>query len=185
MTEYGAPPDVVQAMKNGACDVSLLGIDPGRGADIDFSTPYLRADFTFLVQASSDIDRIADIDRPGRRIALVRNHAMEFALRDRLEKADRVFAATPDESLDLVKAGDADVLAGIRPGLIGYARRWPGSKVLVDRYGENVLAFGVPKGRDDLLAAIDRFVMTARGSGLLSQLVQATGLAGAEPVLAS
>ncbi len=183
LTEYGAPPGVVKALKDGDCDVGFLGIDPGRGADVDFSPPCLRADFSFLVQVGSPIDRIADVDRPGHRVAVVRNHAMDFALEGKLHHADRVFATTPDEAFDMVRTGQADILAGIRPGLLRYAGLLRGARVLPDRYGENVLALAVAKGRADRRAAVDRFILDARASGLLRQIIATTRLAGAEPVL--
>jgi ABC-type amino acid transport substrate-binding protein len=71
LIEYAAPPDVVRALKAGDCDVGLLGIDPGRGTDVDFTSPYLRADFTFLVPANSGIERIEDIDLPPRLVPAV------------------------------------------------------------------------------------------------------------------
>ena len=183
--EYGAPPAVVRALTDNDCDVALLGVDPERGMDVDFSPPYLRADFTFLVQADSRIDRISLVDRPGQRVAVVRNHAMEFALRGKLLRADWVFARTPDEAFHMVQAGEADILAGIRPGLLRYAGLLPGSLVLRDRYGENVLALAVAKGRDDWFPAVNHFVLNARTSGLIRRIIQATGLAGVAPVLTS
>lgn len=183
--EYAAPPDVVRALNHDACDVALMGIDPERGFDVDFSLPYLRADFTFLVPADCRIDRISDVDKAGQRVAVVRNHAMEFALRGKLARAEWVFATTPDEGFHMVQAGEADILAGIRPGLLRYASLLPGSRVLDGRYGENLLAFAVAKGRNDWLPAVNQFVLKARASGLLRQIIDATGLAGVEPVLTS
>lgn len=185
LQEYDAPPAVVRALNDDDCDVAFLGLDPGRGVDVDFSPPYLRADFTFLVKAESRIEGISDVDRPGRRVAVVRDHAMEFALRRKLLRADRVFARTPDDAFKMIQAGDADILAGIRPGLLRYAGLLPGSRVLEDRYGENVVALAVAKGRGDWLAAVNRFVLDARRSGLFQRIIQATGLAGVEPVLNS
>ena len=140
LKEYSAPPAVVRALTDNDCDVALLGVDPERGTDVTFSPPYLRADFTFLVQADSRIDRISHVDQPGQRVTVVRNHAMEFALKGKRLRADWVYARTPDEGFDMVQAGHADILAGIRPGLLRYADLLPGSRVLQGRYGENVLA---------------------------------------------
>lgn len=185
LKEYTAPPAVVRALKDNDCDIAFMGLDPKRGIDVDFSPPYLRADFTFLVPAGSRIDQISDADQPGLRIAVVRDHAMDFALRGKLLQADRIFASTPDEGFGMVQAGRADILAGIRPGLLRYADSLPGSHVLEGRYGENVLAFAVAKGRNDWLAAVNQFVSNARSSGLLQRIIHATGLTGVEPVLTS
>jgi len=162
-----------------------MGLNPERGADVDFSPPYLRADFTFLVPAGAQIDRISEVDRPGQRVAVVRGHAMESALQGTLLQADRVFASTPDEGFRILQEGRADVLAGIRPGLLRYAEQLPGSRVLDDRYGENVLAFAVAKGRNGWLPAVNDFISHARSSGLLQRTIDATGLAGVAPVLTS
>jgi len=176
---------LVRALTDNDCDVALLGVDPERGTDVTFSPPYLRADFTFLVQADSRIDRISHVDQPGERVAVVRNHAMEFALKGKRLRADWVYARTPDEGFDMVQAGHADILAGIRPGLLRYADLLPGSRVLQGRYGENALALAVAKGRDDWLPAVNHFVLNARTSGLIQRIVQATGLDGVTPVLTS
>jgi len=183
LTEYAAPPAVVRALKGNDCDVAFMGLNPERGADVDFSPPYLRADFTFLVPAGSGIDRISEVDRQGQRVAVVRGHAMESALQGKLLQANRVFASTPDEGFRMVQEGRADILAGIRPGLLRYAELLPGAHVLNDRYGENVLAFAVAKARNDWLPAVNQFVLHARSSGLLREIIHATGLAGVEPVL--
>lgn len=185
LSEYAAPPAVVRALKDNDCDVAFMGLDPKRAVDVDFSPSYLRADFTFLVPADSRIDQICDVNRPGLRIAVVRDHAMDFALQGKLPQADRVFAGTPDEGFRMVQAGDADILAGIRPGLLRYAELLPGSRVLKDRYGENVLAFAVAKERNDWLPAVNQFVLHARSSGLLQRIIDKTGLTGVERVLTS
>lgn len=185
LKEYEAPPAVVHALKDNDCDVAVLGLDPGRGAEVEFSPPCLKADFTFLVRADSGIDQIWDVDRPGQRVAVVRNHAMEFALQGKLLRAGQVFAKTPDQAFDMVRSGQADVLAGIRPGLLRYAELLPGSQVLNDRYGENVLALAVAKGRNDWCPAINQFVLDARTSGLFRRIILVTGLSGVEPFLTS
>lgn len=183
LREYLAPPAVVVALKSGACDVAFLGLDPARASDVDFSPAYLRADFTFLVPAALGIDRHADVDRQGLRIAVVGGHAMETSLRGKFEKAQRVLAPTPDEGFALLTSGKSDVLAGIRPGLLAYAEMLPGSRVLAERYGENVLALAVAKGRPDWSRIVSEFVTGARASGLLTRIIEESGLAGVEAVL--
>ena len=89
-TVHGSPPKVVEALAAGCADVALLGIDRARAADVDFSPPLMSADFTYLVPEASAVHVIADADRPGVRIALVRHHAMDGALQ--LEHAVRVYA---------------------------------------------------------------------------------------------
>jgi polar amino acid transport system substrate-binding protein len=175
---HASPPAVVAALVADAADVALLGIDPARAAEVDFSPPLLAADFTYLVPEASPVRALADADRPGTRIALVRHHAMDTALR--LSLAERVYAETPDAAFDLIRAGGADVLAGIRPGLLSYARRWPGARVLDERYGRNIIALAVRKSKPDWLADVAEFVGHARADGTVPRAIAEAGLAGVD-----
>ncbi len=73
--EHQTPPQAIACLKAGACDVAILGIDAARLAEVDYSPPILQLDYTLLVSAGSSIQSLADIDRAGVRIAVVRNHA--------------------------------------------------------------------------------------------------------------
>ncbi len=178
LSAYRSPPDVVEALARGSCDVGMLGIDPGRAGAIDFTAPLMRADFTYLVPAGSGIQRIADTDRAGVRIAVVRNHAMDFALRGKLAEAAPVHVDVPDEAFELLASGAVDVCAGIRPGLLAYAKRLPGSLVLSERYGANTLALAAARGNTELLAWLQSFVAEAKTSGLARQAIERAGLSG-------
>jgi polar amino acid transport system substrate-binding protein len=174
--EHASPPKVVEALGNDTADVALLGIDPVRGTSVDFSPPVLSADFSFLISGHSVVRAIADVDTPGTRIALVRHHAMDTALK--VSQAVRVYADTPDQAFDLLQHGKADVLAGIRPGLIAYARRMPGTRLLADCYGRNVIALAVNKGESEWAARVGGFVAHAKADGRLAAAVQASGVEG-------
>ncbi len=180
LREYPSPPGVVQALARGEIDVATLGIDPARAADVDFSPPYMKADFTFLVPADSPIGAIGDADRSGVRVAIVRNHAMDTALK--LNRAARAYADVPDAAFELLRAKQADVLAGIRPGLMNYAAKLPGSRVLDGSYGANVLALAVTKGQSARLAFVSEFIVEARSSGLVRRAIESAGLRGIDVV---
>jgi polar amino acid transport system substrate-binding protein len=115
-------------------------------------------------------------------VAVVRDHAMDFALRGKLKHAQPVYAGTPDAAFELLRAGQADVMAGIRPGLLKYSDGLPGSRVLEDRYGANVLAMAVAKGQPGWLACVSGFIEEARSSGLVQRAIASAGLGGVEIV---
>ena len=180
--EYSSPPDVVGAHRAGKCDVAFLGVDPMRAAEVDFTQPCMQADFTFLVPDGSPIDAITDADRPGIRIAIVRDHAMDAALRGKLTQAQRIYAHTPDAAFELLRGGHADVLAGIRPGLLRYVSQLPGGRVLADRYGANLLALAVAKGCPERLAFVNEFVERSAISGLVQRCIENAGLHGIDAI---
>lgn len=139
------PPRAVECVKTGACDVVIAGIEPSRAAQVDFSPPVIQFDYTYLVPAGSSLHSVAEVDRPGMRIAVVRNHASTFALRRIVRHAELVDAEMPDPAFELLRAGTAHAYAAPREALIDYSARLPGSRVLADAYGANLVGLAVQR----------------------------------------
>ena len=177
-----APPNVVECLTAGACDLAYMGFSPARAAEVGFSRPFMQQDFTYLVPSGSSIASVADADRPGVRIAVVRDHASTLALSRILKQAKLVYRETPDPAFDLLRTGDADVMASPRYSLLTYSTRLPGSRVLEDRYGANLIAMAVPKGQAGRLAYISEFIEDAKASGLVQRAIDRAGLRGYQVV---
>jgi polar amino acid transport system substrate-binding protein len=171
------PPKAVECVK-AACDVVIVGIEPSRAAEVDFSPPVIQFDYTYLVPAGSAIDSIADVDRPGIRIAVVRNHASTFALSRIVKHGELVAADMPDAAFDLLRAGDVHAFAAPREALLDYSVKLPGSRVLTDAYGVNVVGLAVRKGQDGRLAYVSEFIEEAKASGLIQRAIEGAGLRG-------
>jgi polar amino acid transport system substrate-binding protein len=170
-------PEMLACLTAEACDMGFMGPDPTR-AGVDFSPPLLQLDYTLLVPAGSPIQRIADADQPGIRIAVVRNHASTLTLSRIFKHAQLVYAATPDPTFELIRTGQADAFASIRAVLVGYSQKLAGSRVLEEHYGANLLGVVVPKGQTARLAYISEFVEQAKSSGLVQQAIERAGLPG-------
>jgi polar amino acid transport system substrate-binding protein len=170
-------PEMLTCLTAGECDVGFMGPDPSR-AGVDFSPPILQLEYTFLVPAGSSIQRIADADRPGVRIAVVRDHASTLTLSRTFKHAQLMYAATPDPTFELLLTGQADAFASIRPVLVAYSPKLPGSRVLEDHYGANLLGMVVPKGQTGLLAYISEFIEQVKASGLVQEAIDRVGLPG-------
>jgi polar amino acid transport system substrate-binding protein len=105
---YATPPSAVEGLKSGSCDLAFLGIEPSRAAEVDFSPPVFEFDYSFLIPSGSSFRSLADIDQPGVRIAVVRNHSSTLALSRLLNRAALVYGETPDLTFDLLRNGRAD-----------------------------------------------------------------------------
>ena len=176
--EYSTPPQALNALKAGACDVGFGAMDASRNSEIDFSPPVLQFDFTYLVPADSSIRSIADADRPGIRIAVVRNHASTLCLNRMRKHAELAEAETPDIAFDLLRTGQADAWASTRPALLEFSSKLSGSRVLEDCFGANFTAMTIPKGHPEWLAYISEFVEEAKASGLVQRAITRSGWAG-------
>jgi polar amino acid transport system substrate-binding protein len=176
--EQPTPPKAVECLKASACDVAFLGIEPSRAAEVDFSPPFVQFDYTYLLPAGSAIHSVADADRPGARIVVVRNHASSLALSRMVKHAKLLGAELPDTAFDVLRAGNADAFAAPREQLLDYCIKLPGSRVLEDSYGVNLVAIAVPKGQAGRLAYISEFIEEAKASGLIARAIERGGLRG-------
>jgi polar amino acid transport system substrate-binding protein len=179
---FSTPALVVECLKAGACDVAYMGIDPSRVGEVGFSLPFMQQDFTYLVPAGSSIRSVADADRTGVRIAVVRDHASTLALKRVLKNAETVSAETPDAAFDLLRSGQADAWASPRFSVVASSAKLPGSRVLDDRYGANLIALAVPKGEAGRLGYVTEFIEEAKASGLVQRTIDRAGLRGYDVV---
>jgi polar amino acid transport system substrate-binding protein len=167
---YPTPPTVVECLKAGACDVAFMGINPSRAAEVGFTPPVVQFDFTYLVPAGSSIRSVADADRPGVRIAVVRDHESTLALSHILKQAKLVYAETPGPNFDLLRTGHANV-ASARPGLLGIPRGCPAHGCWRTTTGPTSLRwrFEAPGGQ---LAYFNEFIEEAKASGLVQRAIE-------------
>ena len=171
--EFPTPGAVVEGLNAGTCDIAFLVVNESRAAVVDFSPPYARRDFTYLVPATSSIRSVTDADRPGIRIAAVRTHASERVLNRVLKRAEVVHAEVLDTAIGWLSNGKVDAVASARQDLLKYSTRLPGSRVLEDRYGSSLAAIAVPKGSTGRLSYISEFIEAAKASGLVQQALEA------------
>jgi len=180
MIEYPGPRETMDALKAGACDLAFLPIEPLWSADVAFSSPLMQIDFTLLVPSGAPIRTVAEVDRPGLRIAVVRKHASTLALARIVKHAVLVDAEGPAAAFELLRRGEAGAFASVRPALLAFADKLPGSFVLEDRYGANVLTIAVAQAQSGELAYLNAFIEDAKASGLVQKAIDHAGWRGVE-----
>ena len=127
--------------------------------------------------AASSIERIADVHRPGVRIAVVSDHASTLTLSPILKHAQLIDAATPDPTFELC-VPDKRTRSPRARAPLSYSAKLPGSRVLDEHYGANLLGMVVPRIQAARLAYISEFIELAKASGLVQQAIERAGLPG-------
>lgn len=177
-----SPPKVIECVKTGACDFGFMLIDPARAEEVDFTSAFVRSDFTYLVPANSPIRSAAEVDRVGVRVAAVRGHASTMVWLRTATRATPVHAESYEEAIDLLRSGKAQAFASIREMLLEYSPKLAGSRVLSDSYQSNFAGIAVAKGRADRLGFLNDALDDMKHSGFLRELIQKAGLRGIEVV---
>jgi len=180
---YPGPDKLLEALKAGEWDAGFLVNSPAWAEVVDFSKPFLQQDFTFLVPAGSSIHGVADVDRPGVRVAVVRGHGSTLALARILKNATAITAEDLQGAFELVRDGRADAFASTRPQVLEDSLRLPGSAVLEDRYGVNYSVLSVPKGNAGRLSYVDEFLRETKASGVMRRAIERSGWRGVKIVM--
>ncbi|MDB6061407.1 MAG: hypothetical protein JWM78_1510 [Verrucomicrobiaceae bacterium] len=171
-------------VKTNAWDVAFLGIEPERAEGIHFTAPYAEIESTYLVPAGSPLREVADVDRKGVRIAISDKSAYDLYLSRNLHNANLV--RVPGEpgvpgiegAFNAYVAQKLDALAGLKPVLIAYADKQPGSRVLAGHISIVKQAIGTPNGRDAGAKYLREFVEDIKASGLVAKTLDKNGARG-------
>ena len=167
---YARPNEVAEAV--GDWDIALIGAEPQRAAKISFTAAYCEIEATYLVPAGSPITSLAEVDRPGVRIATSAGAAYTLWLERNIKQAQLVLVPGGGHAaMDRFVADKLDVYAGLRPGLLGDLAKLPGARILDGQYMAVQQAIGCAKGNDAAFAFLKDFVEEAKRSGLVARFI--------------
>ena len=176
IVEHATPPEAIACLKAGACDQLFLPLDARAAAIGEFSNPIFQFDYTLMVPAASSITKIADADRPGVRIAAVRNHASTNELVRQVKQAELVYAETPESTLDLIRNGQADVMASTRLVLLDFSTGSPEHVCWTIATAQTSIEWSSRKARR--VAHVNEFVEDAKASGAAQKFIERGGTRG-------
>jgi len=176
---YARPGELADAAGTDVWDIGLIGAEPQRAEKIAFSPAYVEIEATYLVPAGSALGRVAEVDRPGVRIAVAARSAYDLWLARNIKAAQLVRSeGGGDAAFTAFVDGRLDALAGLRPGLLGYRDRLPGSRILDGQFTAVQQAVGTSRANLAGAAFLHDFVEEAKKSGLVARLIERHGVVG-------
>ena len=170
--------DVIEGMKAGNVDFTISNSTPARAAVVSFSQILLTIELGYLVAANSPVTTIADVQKSGIRIGVTQGSTSLGAIPKLLPNATVVPAQNFKRGIEMLEHGEIDTYATNKPTLFEMSDQMPGSKVLDGRWGEEHLAVAIPKEHAAGLDYIKGFVTDVQTNGLLSRIVEQSGLRG-------
>ena len=114
--KFDRPSKLADAAGTNAWDIGLIGAEPARAEKIAFTPAYCEIQATYLVREGSPLQSVADVDRPGSRIAVRAGSAYDLWLTRNLKHATLLRSDTADGPFDQFVAEGLDALAGLRTG---------------------------------------------------------------------
>ena len=172
-----------QAGKN-VWDIGLIGAEPERAKTIAFTAAYCEIEATYMVPAGSPLKSIADVDKPGVRIAVTARSAYELWLSANIKHAKLILSNSLDAACDQFVAEKLDALAGLRPRLLSDVKKLPGAQILSGNFTTVQQAIGTDPKNKAGAAFLKAFVEEAKKSGMVAKFIEqhkVVGLSVAPP----
>jgi polar amino acid transport system substrate-binding protein len=168
---YPNPGVLADAASSGVWDVGFIGAEPQRAQEIDFTAAYVEIEATYLVPPGSPLQAIAEVDRPGIRIAVPDRSAYELYLSRSLQHAELVRIQGAENAFKRFVADKLNALAGLRPRLVADHDALPGSRLLDGNFTAVQQAAGTPKGRPVGAQYLRAFIEDIKSTGLVARTI--------------
>jgi polar amino acid transport system substrate-binding protein len=169
----------VDGVINGAADIGFFAIDPLRGIDIAFTSPYLLIEGAYLVRSESLITKNSEVDNSKNRVVVGSGSAYDLYLTRELRHAHIIRAPTSPTVVDLFIREGLEVAAGVRQQLESDKERFPGLRVLPGRFMQIQQAMGVPKSYgEEASEVLEAFVVSMKSSGFVFDSLKKHGIKG-------
>lgn len=175
---YKSAGALADAVRNKEWDIAVLGDEPQRAKEIAFAGPLTEIEATYLVLASSKLRRAEEVDRAGVRIVVPAKSAYDLYLSRSIKQAQLVQIPGTAAAFKHFIAEKPEVLAGLKPALIDYAEKLPGSRILEGNFTVVRHTVGTVPGRAAADAYLRAFVEDAKASGLVAQWITKSGVKG-------
>ena len=172
----------VDALNTDQADVGFFAVDPLRGQEIAFTTPYVLIEGSYMVREDSPLQHNEEVDRAGVRVTVGAGSAYDLFLTRELRHATIERAPSSPEVVNTFLAKHFEVAAGVRQQLEADAQRIAGLRLLPGRFMVIAQAMGTPKGRGPGAAScLNAFVEHMSASGFVSAALKRHGIVLTEP----
>jgi polar amino acid transport system substrate-binding protein len=178
LVPFKTPGELADAAGSDVWDIGLIGAEPARAERIAFSAAYVEIEATYLVPAGSALRTIADVDRPGIRIAVSARSAYDLWLVRNIKQAQLVHADGIDAAFNLFVNDKLEALASLRPRLLTDVGKLPGARILDGQFTAVQQAVGTAKTNVAGAAFLRGFVEEAKASGFIASLIARHHVAG-------
>ena len=164
---------LIVALKTGRIDLILSSMTATaeRAQSIDFSEPYLKTGLCLLVGAKTDIQSIADADRDGRTITVVKGTTGHLYATQNLKKARVLVLDQPATCVLEVSQGKAEAFVFDQMSTLkNWEKNKDTTRALLTPFQAETWAIGLKKGNDELRTKVNAFIADYRSKGGFDKL---------------
>lgn len=152
---------LIPALKTGKLDlvISSMTVTEERARSIDFSDPYISTGICLLAAAPSDIQSIADVDKPGRKVVVRTGTTGAFYARDHFKSATVLPIKEEAACVLEVAQGKADCFIYDQLSIYQFSLQNPKTtRAILEAFQHESWAIGIRKGNDQLRQQVNAFI---------------------------
>jgi len=164
---------LIPALKTGKidCIISSMTATPERARSITFSEPYLETGLALLVATKSPVQSAADLDAPGRIVAVKKGTTGHQYAATNLQQARLLVLDKESAAVMEVAQGKADAFIYDSLSVYRSHLRHPATtRALLQPFSAETWAVGLRRGDDTLKRQIDDFLNRFRAGGGFEKL---------------
>ena len=164
---------LIPALKTGQIDlvISSMTATDERRQSIDFSDPYLRTGLCLLLASNSEALGLGDLDRAGRKVAVVKTTTGHLWAMENLKQATLLVLGEESAAALEVSQGKADAFIYDQMSVL---RNWlkyrDTTRAILTPFKEESWAIAFAKGNDELRAKVNAFLADYRVKGGFERL---------------
>jgi len=170
----------VETVESGKADIGFFAVDPERGKEISFTSPYVLIEGFYLVRDGDSVVNNAQVDVTGKKVVVGKGSAYDLYLSRHLKNAEIVHAASSQAVVRTFLDQKIDVAAGVKQQLEMDTKDVTGVRLLPERFMVIRQAMGVPKDRGPAAALFLRqFVEEMKAQGVVKDSMTRHKIEGA------
>lgn len=167
----------IELLRKGEIDLiaSIMTITEQRKQQVDFSDPYFKSAQMLVVPVDSTIKGIADLDRQGKTITTAKGTTIGPVVKAKAPQATLKEYENFSEAFTALKSGKGDAFLAVNGVDIGLIKQSevdgkPIFKMVGDPLSEELAGYGVNKGDEELLKAINQWLAAIKADGTYDRI---------------
>ena len=172
LVQFEKPGLLADAVENDIWDIGNIAHEKERSKTIDFSNPYVNIDANFMFRRKNNFLNNIEINSTAIKIAVVERSAYDLWLSENFKNAKLIKVNTIDESHELFRNGDVDVLAGLKPKLIDELKTSDDFKIIPNPFTYIKQSIGIKKGNPEILVFLNKFISKLIKEGFVEKLLK-------------
>jgi len=164
---------LIPALKTGKVDlvISSMTATAERAKSIDFSDPYIATGLCLLLKKDSSAQGIANLDKPGVKMAVKKGTTGHLYATGHLKKAEILVLDKESTAVLEVSQGKADAFIYDQMSVYqNWQRNQATTRAILEPFQKESWAVGIRKGNDELKAQVNAFIRKYREEGGFERL---------------